>query len=108
MRPTAYDGGQFGAVLDRDRRVFPYARAYVRALDTSSPPRKCIPSTASTLQKAVRAAIAVAIVAMKIGRCRHQQPDMPLGQWLPIAGIGGSLLSIDSAGVAPMGQARGV
>ena len=40
------------------------------------------------------------------------QPDMPLGQWLLItltAGVGGSLLSIGSAaGVALMGQARGV
>ncbi|MEI6414651.1 MAG: sodium:proton antiporter NhaD [Pseudomonadota bacterium] len=39
-------------------------------------------------------------------------PDMPLGQWLLItltAGVGGSLLSIGSAaGVALMGQARGV
>src|SRR5205823_5790553 len=40
------------------------------------------------------------------------QPDMPLGQWLLItltAGVGGSLLSIGSAaGVALMGQARGI
>ena len=40
------------------------------------------------------------------------QPDMPLGQWLLITlttGVGGSLLSIGSAaGVALMGQARGV
>lgn len=40
------------------------------------------------------------------------QPDMSLGQWLMItltAGVGGSLLSIGSAaGVALMGQARGV
>ena len=40
------------------------------------------------------------------------QPDMSLGQWLLItltAGVGGSLLSIGSAaGVAVMGQARGV
>lgn len=40
------------------------------------------------------------------------QPDMPLGQWLLVtltAGVGGSLLSIGSAaGVALMGQARGV
>jgi Na+/H+ antiporter NhaD/arsenite permease-like protein len=40
------------------------------------------------------------------------QPDMPLGQWLLLtltAGVGGSLLSIGSAaGVALMGQARGV
>jgi Na+/H+ antiporter NhaD/arsenite permease-like protein len=40
------------------------------------------------------------------------QPDMSLGQWLLItltAGVGGSLLSIGSAaGVALMGQARGV
>lgn len=40
------------------------------------------------------------------------QPDMALGQWLLItltAGVGGSLLSIGSAaGVALMGQARGV
>jgi Na+/H+ antiporter NhaD/arsenite permease-like protein len=40
------------------------------------------------------------------------QPDMGLGQWLLItltAGVGGSLLSIGSAaGVALMGQARGV
>ncbi len=40
------------------------------------------------------------------------QPDMPLGQWLLItltAGVGGSMLSIGSAaGVALMGQARGV
>lgn len=40
------------------------------------------------------------------------QPDMALGQWLMItltAGVGGSLLSIGSAaGVALMGQARGV
>jgi Na+/H+ antiporter NhaD/arsenite permease-like protein len=40
------------------------------------------------------------------------QPDMPLGEWLMItltAGVGGSLLSIGSAaGVALMGQARGV
>jgi Na+/H+ antiporter NhaD/arsenite permease-like protein len=39
-------------------------------------------------------------------------PDMPLGQWLLItltAGVGGSLLSIGSAaGVALMGQARGI
>jgi Na+/H+ antiporter NhaD/arsenite permease-like protein len=40
------------------------------------------------------------------------QPDMTLGQWLLItltAGVGGSLLSIGSAaGVALMGQARGI
>jgi Na+/H+ antiporter NhaD/arsenite permease-like protein len=40
------------------------------------------------------------------------QPDMPLGQWLLITlttGAGGSLLSIGSAaGVALMGQARGI
>lgn len=40
------------------------------------------------------------------------KPDMPLGQWLLVtltAGVGGSLLSIGSAaGVALMGQARGV
>lgn len=40
------------------------------------------------------------------------QPDMALGQWLLItltAGVGGSLLSIGSAaGVALMGQARGI
>ena len=40
------------------------------------------------------------------------QPDMPLGQWLLITlttGVGGSLLSIGSAaGVALMGQARGI
>ena len=40
------------------------------------------------------------------------QPDMSLGQWLLVtmtAGVGGSLLSIGSAaGVALMGQARGV
>jgi Na+/H+ antiporter NhaD/arsenite permease-like protein len=40
------------------------------------------------------------------------QPDMPMGQWLLVtltAGVGGSLLSIGSAaGVALMGQARGV
>jgi len=40
------------------------------------------------------------------------KPDMSLGQWLLItltAGVGGSLLSIGSAaGVALMGQARGV
>jgi Na+/H+ antiporter NhaD/arsenite permease-like protein len=40
------------------------------------------------------------------------QPDMSLGQWLLVtltAGVGGSLLSIGSAaGVAVMGQARGV
>lgn len=40
------------------------------------------------------------------------QPDLPLGQWLLItltAGVGGSLLSIGSAaGVALMGQARGI
>ena len=40
------------------------------------------------------------------------QPDMSLGQWLLItltAGVGGSLLSLGSAaGVALMGQARGV
>ncbi len=39
-------------------------------------------------------------------------PDMPTGQWLLVtltAGVGGSLLSIGSAaGVALMGQARGV
>ncbi|GMA80918.1 hypothetical protein GCM10025855_04510 [Shewanella glacialipiscicola] len=39
-------------------------------------------------------------------------PDMPLGQWLLVtltAGVGGSLLSIGSAaGVALMGQARGI
>ena len=39
-------------------------------------------------------------------------PDMPLGQWLLVtltAGVGGSLLSIGSAaGVAVMGQARGI
>jgi len=40
------------------------------------------------------------------------QPDMSVGQWLLVtltAGVGGSLLSIGSAaGVALMGQARGV
>jgi Na+/H+ antiporter NhaD/arsenite permease-like protein len=40
------------------------------------------------------------------------QPDMDLGQWLLVtltAGVGGSLLSIGSAaGVAVMGQARGI
>jgi NhaD family Na+/H+ antiporter len=40
------------------------------------------------------------------------QPDMPIGEWLLVtltAGVGGSLLSIGSAaGVALMGQARGV
>jgi len=40
------------------------------------------------------------------------QPDMSMGQWLLVtlsAGVGGSLLSIGSAaGVALMGQARGV
>ncbi len=40
------------------------------------------------------------------------QPDMPIGQWLLVtltAGVGGSLLSIGSAaGVALMGQARGI
>jgi len=40
------------------------------------------------------------------------QPDMSLGQWLLVtltAGVGGSLLSIGSAaGVAVMGQARGI
>ena len=40
------------------------------------------------------------------------QPDMTVGQWLLVtltAGVGGSLLSIGSAaGVALMGQARGV
>jgi len=40
------------------------------------------------------------------------QPDMPLGQWLLVtltAGVGGSMLSIGSAaGVALMGQARGL
>lgn len=40
------------------------------------------------------------------------QPEMPLGQWLLVtltAGVGGSLLSIGSAaGVALMGQARGI
>src|SRR5258706_6672609 len=40
------------------------------------------------------------------------QPDMPLGQWLLITlttGVGGSLLAIGSAaGVALMGQARGL
>ena len=40
------------------------------------------------------------------------QPDMSLGQWLLVtltAGVGGSLLSIGSAaGVALMGQARGM
>jgi Na+/H+ antiporter NhaD/arsenite permease-like protein len=39
-------------------------------------------------------------------------PDMSLGQWLLItltAGVGGSMLAIGSAaGVAVMGQARGV
>jgi len=39
-------------------------------------------------------------------------PDMDLGQWLLVtltAGVGGSLLSIGSAaGVAVMGQARGI
>jgi len=39
-------------------------------------------------------------------------PDMSVGQWLLVtltAGVGGSLLSIGSAaGVALMGQARGV
>ena len=39
-------------------------------------------------------------------------PDMSLGQWLLVtltAGVGGSLLSIGSAaGVALMGQARGI
>ncbi|MGL4516689.1 MAG: sodium:proton antiporter NhaD, partial [Shewanella sp.] len=40
------------------------------------------------------------------------EPDMALGQWLLVtltAGVGGSLLSIGSAaGVALMGQARGI
>ena len=40
------------------------------------------------------------------------EPDMSLGQWLVVnltAGVGGSLLSIGSAaGVALMGQARGL
>jgi len=40
------------------------------------------------------------------------QPDMSQGQWLLVtltAGVGGSMLSIGSAaGVAVMGQARGV
>jgi len=40
------------------------------------------------------------------------QPDMPLGEWLLVtltAGVGGSMLSIGSAaGVALMGQARGI
>jgi Na+/H+ antiporter NhaD/arsenite permease-like protein len=40
------------------------------------------------------------------------EPDMSIGQWLLVtmtAGVGGSLLSIGSAaGVALMGQARGV
>jgi NhaD family Na+/H+ antiporter len=40
------------------------------------------------------------------------QPDMPMGQWLLVtftAGVGGSILSIGSAaGVALMGQARGM
>ncbi len=40
------------------------------------------------------------------------QPDMSIGQWLLVtmtAGVGGSLLSIGSAaGVALMGQARGI
>jgi NhaD family Na+/H+ antiporter len=40
------------------------------------------------------------------------QPDMPLGEWLLVtltAGVGGSMLSIGSAaGVALMGQARGM
>jgi Na+/H+ antiporter NhaD/arsenite permease-like protein len=40
------------------------------------------------------------------------QPDMPVGQWLLVtltAGVGGSMLSIGSAaGVALMGQARGI
>jgi Na+/H+ antiporter NhaD/arsenite permease-like protein len=39
-------------------------------------------------------------------------PDMSLGQWLLVtlkAGVGGSLLSVGSAaGVALMGQARGI
>lgn len=43
---------------------------------------------------------------------RHLNPDMSTGQWLLVtltAGVGGSLLSIGSAaGVALMGQARGV
>ncbi|MBI3560710.1 MAG: sodium:proton antiporter NhaD [Gammaproteobacteria bacterium] len=42
----------------------------------------------------------------------NMQPDMPLQQWLLVtltAGVGGSLLSIGSAaGVALMGQARGI
>jgi len=42
----------------------------------------------------------------------QMSPDMPQGQWLLVtltAGVGGSLLSIGSAaGVALMGQARGV
>ncbi|MCP5079225.1 MAG: sodium:proton antiporter, partial [Psychromonas sp.] len=42
----------------------------------------------------------------------NMQPDMSLGQWLLVtltAGVGGSLLSIGSAaGVALMGQARGI
>jgi Na+/H+ antiporter NhaD/arsenite permease-like protein len=42
----------------------------------------------------------------------NMNPDMPLGHWLLVtltAGVGGSLLSIGSAaGVALMGQARGV
>jgi Na+/H+ antiporter NhaD/arsenite permease-like protein len=42
----------------------------------------------------------------------NMHPDMPLGHWLLVtltAGVGGSLLSIGSAaGVALMGQARGV
>jgi len=40
------------------------------------------------------------------------QPDMSTGQWLLVtltAGVGGSMLSIGSAaGVALMGQARGI
>ena len=42
----------------------------------------------------------------------EMMPDMELGQWLLVtltAGVGGSMLSIGSAaGVAVMGQARGV
>lgn len=42
----------------------------------------------------------------------QMSPDMPYGQWLLVtltAGVGGSLLSIGSAaGVALMGQARGM
>jgi Na+/H+ antiporter NhaD/arsenite permease-like protein len=65
-----------------------------------------------------RANIAIGIVSAMIDNIPvmfavlSMRPEMDLGQWLLVtltAGVGGSLLSIGSAaGVALMGQARGV